>query len=97
MRKIIHFFEANQSKCIFKHHTGYDCPGCGFQRAFIELLKGNFIESLIIYPALIPIIITSFLFFSNIFFKIKKGALILKYSFIATIAIIIISYLIKII
>ncbi|MGY0039876.1 DUF2752 domain-containing protein [Pedobacter sp. NJ-S-72] len=22
--------------------TGYDCPGCGFQRSFLALLKGDF-------------------------------------------------------
>jgi len=31
---------------------------CGFQRSFIELLKGNFYESFTIYPAMLPIIIT---------------------------------------
>ena len=29
-------------KCIFKLLTGYDCPGCGSQRAFHAILHGNF-------------------------------------------------------
>jgi len=31
--------------CITKTVTGYDCPGCGGQRAFHELLHGNLIEA----------------------------------------------------
>ncbi len=31
--------------CITKTITDYDCPGCGGQRAFHELLHGNFIEA----------------------------------------------------
>jgi len=26
-------------KCVFKYMTGYDCPGCGSQRAFHALLN----------------------------------------------------------
>lgn len=29
-------------KCVFKTLTGYDCPGCGSQRAIHALLQGNF-------------------------------------------------------
>lgn len=28
-------------QCIFKAVTGYDCPGCGIQRAFHALLHGD--------------------------------------------------------
>ena len=28
-------------RCIFKTLTGYDCPGCGTQRAIHQLLHGN--------------------------------------------------------
>jgi len=42
--------------CPFKSLTGFDCPGCGFQRAFIFLIKGNLSESWQLYPPTIPII-----------------------------------------
>ena len=29
--------------CVTKNISGIDCPGCGSQRAFHELLHGNFI------------------------------------------------------
>lgn len=32
-------------RCIFKTITGYDCPGCGSQRAIHALLNGHFAEA----------------------------------------------------
>jgi hypothetical protein len=31
--------------CPFKNLTGFYCPGCGGQRAFHQLLHGNFVEA----------------------------------------------------
>lgn len=33
-------------KCPFKLITGFNCPGCGIQRAIYELLHGNFYEAI---------------------------------------------------
>lgn len=33
-------------KCMFYTLTGFQCPGCGSQRAVHHLLNGNFIEAL---------------------------------------------------
>ncbi len=97
MKEIINFIQRHASPCPFKSVTGMECPGCGFQRSLIELLRGNFIESLTLYPALLPILFTVLFYFIQIIFNLKKGALILKYSFIISVSVIIISYLIKII
>ena len=43
--------------CPFKYLTGIDCPGCGFQRAVIALIQGDFNKSLTIYPPAIPLIL----------------------------------------
>lgn len=32
-------------KCLFKMLTGYDCPGCGSQRALHAFLHGNITEA----------------------------------------------------
>ncbi|MBR1594267.1 MAG: DUF2752 domain-containing protein [Alloprevotella sp.] len=32
-------------KCIWKLLTGFDCPGCGFQRAIHAMLHGHFAEA----------------------------------------------------
>jgi len=42
--------------CAYKAVFGIDCPVCGFQRALIELMKGNFLKSFVIYPPLLPVL-----------------------------------------
>ena len=37
-------------RCVFRSVTGLYCPGCGGTRAFLYLLHGNIIKSLIYYP-----------------------------------------------
>jgi hypothetical protein len=91
-----HWLEKHMGTCDFKAQTGMDCPGCGMQRAIIELLKGNIWDSIQIYPALIPLIITFSLLITHLIFHLKHGAKILKIAFITTSSIIVISYLIKI-
>ena len=81
--------------CFYKQISGIDCPGCGMQRSFIELLNGDFNASIKMYPALLPVIFTLGLTATHLFFKFKDGALFIKYSFIVTISIITISYIFK--
>jgi len=45
--------------CFVKKYFGFDCPGCGMQRSFIMVLKGDFIDAFHMFPA----IYTSILFF----------------------------------
>lgn len=39
-------------RCVFKAATGWDCPGCGSQRAFHALLHGHPGEAWRLNPAL---------------------------------------------
>ncbi|WP_186991081.1 DUF2752 domain-containing protein [Constantimarinum furrinae] len=39
--------------CPFKLITGYDCPGCGSQRAIHQLLHGNIVAAFHLNPLLI--------------------------------------------
>jgi len=95
MKGIINWLEQHLQPCFYKETLGFECPGCGMQRSLIELLKGNFIQSLKLYPALIPIFILFIFLILHISFNFKKGADILKYMFIGNISIIMISYFIK--
>lgn len=82
--------------CPFKSHFGIDCPGCGFQRSVIALLKGNFLESLKLYPATIPFLFVLIFMLVHIKYDFKFGAQIIKIT-VATIAVIIlINYIYKI-
>ena len=93
---IVDWLERNMAPCFWKKYLGVECPGCGMQRAIIALLKGNFLESLKIYPALIPTILMLILLVLHLIFKFKKGAFYLKISFIFTVSIIVFSYIFKI-
>lgn len=95
MQSIIHWLEDHYMTCPYKAMSGVDCPGCGMQRAFIELLKGNFIESFQLYPALLPTIFTLLFTILHLIFKFQNGAAVVKYSFIITVAIVVISFLLK--
>jgi hypothetical protein len=56
--------------CLSKTLFGVECLGCGFQRSFLLLLKGDFTGSFHMYPALF----TSLLFLGLLgFHLIYKG------------------------
>jgi hypothetical protein len=46
--------EKYMMPCISKQVFGIDCPGCGLQRSVALLLKGDFLASFQMYPALVP-------------------------------------------
>ncbi|PLW99380.1 MAG: hypothetical protein C0594_17135 [Marinilabiliales bacterium] len=93
--KLIHWLESNTQPCFYKENFGIECPGCGSQRALIELLKGNLLESLKLYPALIPTIFLLVYLILYIIFKFKNGHEVLIVSFIIVFCITVISYIIK--
>ncbi|MBP7077745.1 MAG: DUF2752 domain-containing protein [Bacteroidales bacterium] len=82
--------------CPIKAITGYDCPGCGMQRSIMELLHGNLAESILLYPALFPLVAMFVFLMLHLKFEFKKGHIVLKFFFIINVAIIIISYFCKI-
>ena len=58
--------------CPFKRLTGFDCPGCGFQRSFIALLQGDIGQSFHYYPATIPLLVTAIYTIANKHLQIAK-------------------------
>lgn len=96
MEHLITWLETHQMPCFYKHYFGLECPGCGMQTAFILLLKGDFIESLKSYPALLPTFFLIGFLILHLIFKFKYGASILKYSFIFTVTVMVLSYTIHI-
>lgn len=94
---IIHWLEQHQLPCLFKQVTHLDCPGCGMQRSFILLLRGDITGSLIMYPALVPIILLFGFLLLHLLKRFKHGTAILKYSYFFCAGIIMVSYIYKII
>ena len=50
---LAHFFLG--SSCLLASTTGLPCPGCGGTRAFMALIHGEVLESVIYHPLLIPV------------------------------------------
>jgi hypothetical protein len=94
-QKLILWLEAHQGNCMFREHAGLACPGCGMQRSILALLKGHLWESLLLYPALLPLMaMFGFLAF-HLIFNLKHGALILKVLYISNAILIVGNYIIK--
>lgn len=51
-----------------------ECPGCGMQRSFIYLLKGDLSGSLQMHPATIPMIGLIMFALLHMVFKFSRGA-----------------------
>ncbi len=52
--------------CTFKQLTGFSCPGCGLQRSAKALLQADFLESLRLYPALLPFLASAGLLLASV-------------------------------
>lgn len=72
-----------------------DCPGCGFQRSGIALLKGNVSESLQLYPALIPMLAFFIFLFLNQKFRFINSIKTVKTGIASIFIIILVSYIFK--
>jgi hypothetical protein len=82
--------------CPFKYLTGIDCPGCGFQRSVLALLKGDVHQSFLLYPPTIPLLITAAWWLADSLFKLdnQKG-MVKKTLFVVAALIITVSYTVK--
>ena len=81
--------------CFSKTVLGFECMGCGFQRAILLILKGQFIEAFYMYAAIYPLLILTVYIIFTRFYKFnnfKKG---INWLSILSIFTIITSYTIK--
>lgn len=96
MSKLIDYYENNMPSCFYHKYLGIECPGCGFQRSLVYLLKGDVISSLKTFPALIPIIVMLGYLVLHLIFKYEKGHKVLLTLFILNTIIIVTNYILKI-
>lgn len=92
----IHWLENHLLSCPFKNLTGADCPGCGFQRSIIALLKGEFLSSIKFYPATLPFLGLVVFLMLHLKFDFKNGAFVIKALYILVTTIVIFNYLYKV-
>jgi hypothetical protein len=92
----INWLQDHLLLCPFKYLTGIDCPGCGFQRSVLALLKGNMHESFTLYPPTIPLLIAAVWWLADSFFKLDTSkSTVKKAMFIVTALIIAVNYTLK--
>lgn len=95
LKGIIEWLESHMISCSYKKYFGLECPGCGMQRSFIELLKGNVYESFILYPPLTTALLLVTYLILHLIFKFKNGANIIKIIFIINASIVVLNYIYK--
>lgn len=93
---IVDWLQDHMLACPSKKFLYFECPGCGLQRSFIELLKGDIGESLRLYPALLPILVMVLYTFLHLKFEFKSGARNIKALQVLTATVILIFYAYKI-
>ena len=89
--------ESHMGTCSFHEQTQLGCPGCGLQRAIIALFKGDLLESLVLFPALFPLLVMFSFLGLHLIFKFRYGALALKIMYMSNVAIILANFIIKLI
>ena len=82
-------------KCSWKKGFGIDCLTCGFQRSLELLFEGELLGSFVLFPALIPFVITVFTLVLHLTFKFKNGAKVIIFLFSLTVLLILVNYTIK--
>lgn len=92
---MIEWLENLMFPCPVYKLSGFPCPGCGMQRAIIELLKGNIIDSFYYYPGLLPLIAMIIILIIHLIFNLRNGAKILKIFFILNVIFISLNYIFK--
>ena len=83
--------------CLSKQLFGLDCPGCGLQRSVALLLKGEFVESFLMYPGLIPMMLLFGFLGLNRFVAVPRANTIVVWLAGITVFAILTNYLLKII
>jgi hypothetical protein len=97
LETLISFFEQHLFICSIKSLIGIDCPGCGMQRAFIALLKGDLIQSLKFNASLLPFLFTILFTICHLIFSFKNGSKFIVIFFASTAFILAVNFVVKLI
>ncbi|BCY28862.1 DUF2752 domain-containing protein [Flavobacterium okayamense] len=81
--------------CMSKKLFGIECLGCGTQRAFVLLLKGEFVEAFKMYPPIYTLVILFLFIFLHLIDKSRNYTRIVISLAILNLIVMIVSYAIK--
>lgn len=83
--------------CVNKQILGFECSGCGIQRAFYLLIDGEFINAFYMYPAIYTLIVFATIVVVSLFYKFKYSNKIISILAIINILIILFNFIYKLI
>lgn len=92
---MIQWLEEHMMSCYYVEHFGVHCPGCGFQRSLILLLKGEVWESIKMFPPLLPTLFLVTFLIIHLIKKYERGGTILKRSFILVVLLMVVNFFMK--
>jgi hypothetical protein len=81
--------------CFIKSHFGFECPGCGMQRAAMALLKGDLVQSLYYNPALFVFMLSILALLIQLKLKHPKGGSVVQWMFLGALGIMLVNFGIK--
>lgn len=81
--------------CLNKKLFGFDCMGCGMQRASSLILHGDFVGAFYMYPAIYSMILLFIVIFINFFKNFRHAVTIIYILAILNALIIITSFTFK--
>ena len=90
------WLQDNMFSCPSKKYLHIECPGCGFQRSCIALLNGHLQNSLLLYPATIPLLLLLVFTLLHLKYKFIHGAAAIKYLQTGVAFVIVVFYIYKI-
>ena len=88
-------FENYMLPCLSENLFGFDCMGCGFQRALLAVFQGQFIEALWLYPAIFPLLLLATTLVLSKFYKFNFHQKTINLLSLISIGTIITNYFIK--
>jgi len=87
--------EDYMAACLIKENFGFECLGCGAQRAFWLLMQGDFKEAFHMYPAIYSLLVLLFVAILSFFDKKRSYKKVLIFLGILNFVIILVSYYLK--
>lgn len=78
--------------CLNKKLFGFECLGCGMQRATVLFFKGEFHQALLLYPAIYTLLPLLLFLVIDLLFKFRYAEKIKTYLIIINVVVIITSY-----
>lgn len=94
---ITQWLAEHMLSCPTKKYLHIDCPGCGFQRSVLALLKGDFATSFGLYPATISILTLLGFTMLHLIYKFKQGARVIIFLQAISATVILVFYIYKIV